>query len=606
MRIWRRTIFTHLFIVFSAIILVAIALFSAVNYVSVNDKLSSQAVSNLVTLSRSLVINIDAQLQNMDRISVTPVFSATLRNLLRRSWRDPAMVTATVDLLTSINGQMRGVSQVNLYNLDGRQLGINSLEGGLANDVRRQPWFEAVQAARGERVITRPHGDKLATGQSVLDRDRRYISLCRSFTDPDTEQSGIIEVEQDCAALFQELDILGRDTLNGRHFAIISDAGAPIYPYAGELADLAWIVGGRPQDISIQVSTSRHPVNGRNYVLAYSHSLESDWCLVIMQDEERLYADVPDFTRQILLYAVLVSLVALLGAFWAARRVSVPLRRLSQEMAGFSLADLSMTVVHPGPVSGLTELDGLGQAFDRLRSQLRQSFAEAVLLRAHKHRAQLLALQSQMNPHFMYNMLATISVMAEEDQAAAIPAIIEDLSEMMRYIASSEETGHTLGSEFDFVRRYLQSMKHRFRDDFEFSLDCPEKLAHIPVPRLVLQPFIENAIKHSTRRRPPWKISLRAKNREIVDRPDAGWLVTIEDNGPGFTADSLVDLQAELARIRALTPDLADLPGLHVEGMGLLNTFIRLHLTYGEAALMEIGNGAPGGARIRIGGASNV
>jgi two-component system sensor histidine kinase YesM len=304
--------------------------------------------------------------------------------------------------------------------------------------------------------------------------------------------------------------------------------------------------------------------------------------------------------RQIVFYAVVVSLLALVAAFWAARLVSSPLRRLSAQMAGFSLDEAPAGQVPSARVTRLAELAGLNQAFERLQTELKQSFAEAVLLRAHKHRAQLLALQAQMNPHFMFNMLATISVMAENGQAATIPAIVDDLAEMMRYIASSEEGGHTLGQEFAFVRRYLQCQKHRFRDDLVFAADCPPDLAGTPVPRLLLQPFIENAIKHSTRQRPPWHLEVKAGH----DGSD--WWVLIEDNGPGFSPDSLDWLRRELARINSLAPGLADLPDLHVQGLGMINTFIRLRLAYGDRAVMEPQNRPGGGARVRLGGSLNA
>jgi two-component system sensor histidine kinase YesM len=255
-----------------------------------------------------------------------------------------------------------------------------------------------------------------------------------------------------------------------------------------------------------------------------------------------------------------------------------------------------------GATTGLSEIDGLNQAFARLAAELRQSFAEAVLLRAHKHRAQVLALQAQMNPHFMFNMLATISAMAEDGQAAGIPAIVGDLAEMMRCIASSEDGRHSLGQEFDFARLYLQCMKHRFRADLEYRVDCPPELAGVAVPRLILQPFIENAIKHCTRQRPPWKLSLAASCPSPDGGAGAAWLVAIEDNGPGFAPAVLENLQADIRRVRGLTPGLADLPELHVEGMGLINTFSRLRLKYGQDAIMEIGNRPEGGAFVHIGG----
>lgn len=569
-----------------------------VNYLSVNEKLSSEALHSLTSLSGSLMTNIDAQLRNMDRISMTPVFSHVLQRNLRKVWTDPTNADDIIDLMSSVNGALTGVRQITFYDPSGQLLAIGNPEGFLRENVTpgKPLWFDTVVRQLGQSLILGPEIDPLIESRSVPDKGHVYISVFRSYRDPQRAYHGVIQVEQDCSAIFGELDLLSHNRSNGRRFVILSDTGRVIYPYRETIADSAWIQKGRPVDLSIQVQTILSPQNGKPYVLAYHHSLESDWCLAIIQDEAKLYADVPDFSRQIFLNAVLVCGVALIGAFWLARRVSSPLHRLSSLMEHFTWKSSQANVLDTIPSSGIAELEKLTVAFQRLQIELQTSFAEAVLLRAHKHRAQLLALQAQMNPHFMFNMLATISVMAEMGMEARIPAVVDDLADMMRYIASGEELAHSLAEEFRFIEKYLSCMKLRFADDLIVSWDIPPHLKVGPVPRLILQPFIENALKHMSHRRPPWELVIQARTTETQ------WCVTILDSGPGFDRDVLVDLEAEFARIRTLVPDATDLPSLHVEGMGLLNSFTRLHLTYGEALIMSLENRPSGGASVTVGG----
>ena len=593
---WRRTIFAHLFLVFSAIILVALAVFGLISYSSVNDRLSTQAVKELLVLSRSLVANLDAQLENMNRINIVPIASPSLRNALRKVWQGGNEKTL-LDMMANINGSTQDVRQYNIYHLDGRVVGVGYRNGIWHVDAPSLPWFSKALAAAGEPVIFGPHTDLSIVTQESLDLDRRYISLCRYFSGAGDGGPWMLEVEQDCSDLFQELDIISKDPENGRRFAIVDDLGRLVYPYRGGLSDLGWIVSHRPQDIAEQVSISHQPGSDRNSVLVYTRSLESNWNLVVIQDAATLYPEIADLAWQIIFSALVVGVAALAGSYWVARRVSFPIRRLRSEMAEFSLEKGPQGLSLRSPaMDGLVELDSLVQTFGHLQTQLHRSFAEAVLLKTHKHRAQLLALQSQMHPHFMFNMLATIGVMAEEGQADAIPSLVGDLAAMMRSIASSQEDGHHLCDEFEFIQRYLRCLERRFGSDLKSELVCPEDLAALTVPRLILEPVVENAVKHATRRKPPWKISVTA------ERDETHWWVVIEDNGPGLKPVRLESLRAELDRLRGVAPDLADIPDLHIEGLGLVNTFSRLRLTYGEGAILDLQNRSQGGASVRVGG----
>ncbi len=599
MILWRRTIFSQLFLVFSAIVVAALTTFGLISYSSMNERLSSQAVGELLVLSRSLVANLDAQLQNMNRINIVPTASPSLRRELRNVSFGGDHGTL-LDMMSNINGSTQDVRQFNIYHIGGWVAGVGYRNAVWRLDVQSLPWFSSALAAGGQHVIFGPHIDTAIASDDSPDRDRRYVSLCRYFSGAGEGGPWMLEVEEDCSDLFQELDIISKESQNGRRFAVINDQNQLIYPYRGNLADRDWIVSHRPQDISEQVAESRQPGSGRPSVLVYTRSLEADWSLVVVQDKATLYPEIGDLTWQILWSALVVAVAALAGSYGVARRVSRPIRRLRAAMEGFSLDRGPVHHEIPAREDGLVELDSLVQAFGQLQSELHRSFAEAVLLKTHKHRAQLLALQSQMHPHFMFNMLATIAVMAEDGQAEAIPALVGDLAAMMRTIASSKDEGHRLGDEFDFIQRYLRCLKRRFGKDLQSDLTCPPGLEALTVPRLILEPVVENAVKHASLRKPPWKITVRAEADE------SHWWVVIEDNGAGLRPDRLESLRAELERLRGVAPDVADIPDLHIEGLGLLNTFSRLRLSYGDEAILELANREEGGAKVRIGGALRV
>jgi sensor histidine kinase YesM len=236
-------------------------------------------------------------------------------------------------------------------------------------------------------------------------------------------------------------------------------------------------------------------------------------------------------------------------------------------------------------------------AFRDMRLKLNDSIQEAVLLREHEKEAQLVALQSQLNPHFLHNILQTIVVMADEGSLAPIQGLIINLSKVLSYVSSTSGTSATLGTEIQYAESYLCAMSARFADSLEYVIDVPDGMREIVVPRLILQPFIENCFKYATSTRPPWRIEIRGKVEQMR------WQIDIVDNGPGFPASTL-QMVAERIATRAKKGE--GLAPMSISGMGILNSYERLRLAVGETAVFEIGNLSERGAKVTLGAGLGV
>src|SRR5208337_1220599 len=182
----------------------------------------------------------------------------------------------------------------------------------------------------------------------------------------------------------------------------------------------------------------------------------------------------------------------------------------------------------------------------------------------------------------------------EEGSSAAIQELILNLARMLRYASSSEATTATLGMEVEYAESYLAGMRASFGDSLEYVIDVRPEIRHVVVPRLILQPFIENCFKYGTTARPPWRIELHGSCM------DGRWSVEILDNGPGFPAEALAGISERLALRR---PAGSGLSPMSISGMGIVNSYERLRLTLGETAAFEITNRPGGGARIVMGAA---
>lgn len=186
--------------------------------------------------------------------------------------------------------------------------------------------------------------------------------------------------------------------------------------------------------------------------------------------------------------------------------------------------------------------------------------------------AKLRALQSQLNPHFLFNTLHTISALMHKDVDAADRMIMK-LSELLRLALDNTETHEVpLSQELDFLKRYLEIEQTRFQKRLTVEMEIAPDTLGAEVPNLVLQPLVENAIRHGIERHArPGRIVLRSARR------NGELCLEVQDNGSGIPEG-----------------------GLKREGIGISNTRDRLQQLYGEAQKFELQNVATGGLLARV------
>ena len=217
----------------------------------------------------------------------------------------------------------------------------------------------------------------------------------------------------------------------------------------------------------------------------------------------------------------------------------------------------------------------LGAALARnyfLRYQARleetqQLRAEAALLQARLAEAQLAVLRTQLNPHFLFNTLHAISSLVERDPRG-VRRMIARLSELLRHtLEQTSEQEISLDRELDLLRRYLEIMEVRFEGRLDVTTDIADDVHDALVPNLILQPLVENALKHGVNViEGPGRVEITAR------RSGSDVILSVRDNGPGPATPS-------------------------TDGVGLRNTTARLSQLYGQRQRFEL-RAAPGGGTI--------
>lgn len=232
-----------------------------------------------------------------------------------------------------------------------------------------------------------------------------------------------------------------------------------------------------------------------------------------------------------------------------------------------SLLSLDYGVLHYGIVllAQLSSTYFLRAEKDRLR---------ASRLEAELARAQLQALKMQLHPHFLFNTLNTISEMIHEDPDTAERMVIR-LSDFLRLTLDHLGVPEVpLMTEIDFLKRYLEIEKMRFEDRLEVEFDVEPAALHGRVPNLILQPIVENALKHGLS-----KIAGTGRLRIRAKSAGGKLFLRVLDNGPGIASGGRPKLK---------------------EGIGITNTRRRLHQAYGRDHIFSISNADGGGCQVTI------
>lgn len=243
-----------------------------------------------------------------------------------------------------------------------------------------------------------------------------------------------------------------------------------------------------------------------------------------------------------------------------------------------------------GEIEGLAEnlnrmLDDQRASSQRIQDMQRQVYQMELL----QKQAELMAYQSQIKPHFLYNTLECIQSMAYEYGADPVAEVILDLSKMFRYAIAGDGMV-LLQEELDYIREYAAIIRCRFMGRINVEIEAAEEFLQVKMPKLLLQPLVENAIFHGLER-----CSRSGTVRVLVKSEDAGIVIEISDNGHGMREEELSRLQQRLKDSKQMEPNSKE-----GSGVGMVNIYQRLKILYGGQAVFRIESRLEEGTRITL------
>lgn len=322
---------------------------------------------------------------------------------------------------------------------------------------------------------------------------------------------------------------------------------------------------------NIRFATSVMEEVVQNYVLYEVHRTEGQY--QVMRE---------GFVRWQILSIILIfsAVVFSVVAAWSlSRSIYTPIKKLHDVTTTITKNDLQSLITS----DNVDEITELGMSFNIMIGKIKDLLDSKIKEQENLKKAELRALQAQINPHFLYNTLDTIIWMAESKKTDQVVDIVSALSNFFRISLSKGMDWITIGEEVERIKSYLTIQKMRYQDILDFKIEVDQDVAEHTILKLILQPLVENALYHGIKnKRRGGTISVRAKRK---GRDEI--LLEVEDDGIGFTPEKLTQLRADL------NDDSGDIKLEGGFGIGNVNNRIRLYYgkSYGVSIRSEYNTG---------------
>lgn len=426
--------------------------------------------------------------------------------------------------------------------------------------VEKESWYALAMANMGMPVLTSARRTDF-----TLDKSTWVISLGQEILDEKGQHLGVFLIDFSYQVIEDQLRRLNLGA-QGEAF-ILTTRNELVYHPNPEYYESKAL-----QDELIVICKMGTGYDVGMNKLTHHFKLENaDWLLVGLSSLDQLSVARRQIFETLIMTGILLLVIVLGSGLLIAVTVTRPIHHLQRVMLDFST---TLEVTEVASASSI-EIDALRGQFNEMAKRIQRLMVEVTEKERYLRASEIKLLYSQINPHFLYNTLDTIVWMAEFQDSESVISITKALSQFFRISLSQGEDKIPLAKEFDHANQYLFIQSKRYSDKLAYHLELEPSAEEILVPKILLQPIVENAIYHGIK---PLKVKGEIHIKAYLK--EEALLIEISDNGIGF------DARAALDRERFAEPQ--DRGVSKLGGVGLENVKKRLALFYGEAASMTI------------------
>ena len=467
-----------------------------------------------------------------------------------------------------------GLHRIRLYLHDGKMAARERVHFFSLRDVEGQDWYDAVVLDSGLGSWSGVYYDR-----SMVDTAPQWLisyhRVARASNAPDAD-NGILSMDFSESTLYARIRTVPTRT-SERVFLLDSDGSVLSSEDKTELSQQILpetLLAAMAQE---GTGCRNAELDGEEKTVSFTRLSETGWLLVDVIDRGMVLENYSYWNDIRLMVIVLLVFVFFVGASYFVLHI------FNQELARRITAvakRLEGNAVSPGK-QGETDLDKAERLVMEVLDKNRRLTEENYKAKLQERKAQLLALQAQINPHFLCNTLECINWMAFRYGAADISQAITALARYFRLTLNDGKDVVSVADEIELARTYLAIQNIRFESKIQVEITAPEELRCYAIPKLALQPFVENAVIHGIRKTPQRSGAIQIEAE--IGTETIG--IIVRDNGIGMSQETLSELSADKR---------------YKDHYGIYNVRERLRLFYGEGTDVTVTSQEEHGTCVKI------
>ncbi len=563
MKIKMTQIKTKMIATFSLIIIICLMLsFFTAYYITArvakesNSRYATQIISQINT-------NLDYYLEYMENVSNLATINTDVRSFMQDelSQDELSQVKQRIfDYFSVILKSRKDIRNIVIFNANGEVL-LNQ-EGKTLNphsDYQNSDWYQDAVSAKGGTVFTTSHVQNI-----IYDQYPWVVSLSRAIYDyKEDKLLGVVLIDLNYDVI---TDLCQSVDMGRRGYLYILDREANMVYHPA----LQLIYSGLRTELKDEILQSEQHTIGSGKgsdkkIYTIFEMPTTRWKIVAVSYENEILKDKDLISAMFIIMGILFTVIATSISIFFSLKLTRPLQRLEKNMKKVKEGNFDIHI----PIESTDETGRLSETFNSMVDKIKQLMQDSINDQKQKRRLELKALQSQINPHFLYNTLDSIIWMAESGEVDDVVEMTSALSKLFRTSISKGDEIITFREELENISSYLTIQQIRYKDKLNYSIEVSDDLMQYKVLKLILQPLVENAIYHGIKQtQEPGKITVKAFES------GGNLIVEISDNGAGMEPEIL-------ERILTDNPIKSEGPRKS-SGIGTSNVNQRIKLSFGE------------------------
>ncbi len=447
-------------------------------------------------------------------------------------------------------------------------------------DVTSQSWFQSALSKPENLHFSLPHVQNIF----VDDPTFKYYwvtSLSRNveLNNGGVPEQGVLLVDMNYAVI-EDMMVSVNNNPSEQYVYLMDNKGSLIYHPMLMQISAGLFKENNSRAAGYDDGSHKEVFEGNERIVTVDTMSYTGWKLVSVIPTSNSYMGMKDIRYFVMMVISITLLAMLILNRFVARRVTRPLIKLND-----SIREIEMGKANPDVyIGGPSEVEHLGRTLRASYDQINELMRDMVSSQEEKRKAELDALQSQINPHFLYNTLDSIVWMIEGEKYNDAVFMITQLASLFRVSLSSGKTIIPIGDEIRHASNYMNIQKVRFKDAFSVEFDIDEEIKNYCTVKLIVQPILENAVYYGVK---------DMEDGEIVVRgfvgDDGDIYITVSDNGFGMSSSQTELLLTDDTRVRKKG-----------SGVGLINVQRRIQLRFGEQYGLKIESEPDEGTTVTI------